>query len=475
MICEICGKEFVNKTDLNAVICRSCKCKQTMKERYGVDNAFKSPEIQARIRSTLKAKYGVEHPIQNQEIKKKMMDTVEERYGVPYYVMTEEYQSHLFSTNQKFSDYLTSLGITHEREFRIDTKSYDFRISNTNILIEIDPTPSHNSLVNIYSSKENLKPGLHSKYHLEKTELANDNGFRCVHIFDWDDVDRIMKTITPPEYIVYARKCEVREIDSEDTDEFLSKYHVQGTVKGQIVKLGLFYDNRLVEVLTFGKPRYNKNYTWELLRLCSDTGYQIVGGASKLYQYARNNYHVDNVISYCDRSKFSGDVYLKLGMKLLRNSAPQEIWSKGSDHISANLLRQRGYDQLFNAHYGKGTSNEELLIEHGWLPVFDCGQSVYVSNEIGDISLSEIETLDEFEQYLKIKPATKATWKSCEYCGKQFLAKNKTYRYCNGPHYMICPVCGKEYLCVNKDKLSHPPVACSYECRQKRAKETTSN
>ena len=38
---------------------------------------------------------------------------------------------------------------------------------------------------------------------------------------------------------------------------------------------------------------------------------------------------------------------------------------------------------------------------------------------------------------------------------------------------MTCPVCGKEYLCVNKEKLKYPPVACSYECRRKKAKQTT--
>ena len=473
MICTVCGKEFTNKTDPNAKVCRSCKYRQTMKERYGVDNAFKSPEIQSRIRATLQEKYGVQYPIQNKDIKQKMMDTVEEKYGVPYFVMTEEYQSHVFSTNQKFSDYLTSLGIDHEREFRIGTKSYDFKLSDTNILIEVDPTPSHNSLVNIYSPKEDVKPGLHSKYHIEKTELAIAHGFRCIHIFDWDDVDKLIRTIIPPKYIIYARKCEIKEVESKEVDEFLSKYHLQGTVKGQIVRLGLFHEGKLVQILTFGKPRYNKNYTWELLRLCTDPEYKVIGGASKLYQYARKECHIDNVISYCDRSKFSGDVYLKLGMKLLRNSVPQEIWSKENKHISANLLRQRGFDQLFNADYGKGTSNEELMIQHGWLPVFDCGQGVYVSNELGEISLSQIETPDEYEKYLKIKPATKGVWKACEYCGKEFFAKNKTYKYCNGPHYMICPVCGKEYLCVNKEKLSHPPVACSYECRQKRAKQTT--
>ena len=57
---------------------------------------------------------------------------------------------------------------------------------------------------------------------------------------------------------------------------------------------------------------------------------------------------------------------------------PQEVWSKGKEYITANLLRARGYDQLFGTQYGKGSSNEELMLKSGWLPVYDCGQYVYV-------------------------------------------------------------------------------------------------
>ena len=34
--------------------------------------------------------------------------------------------------------------------------------------------------------------------------------------------------------------------------------------------------------MTFGKPRYNKNYTWELLRLCTNNKYKIVVGFNSI-------------------------------------------------------------------------------------------------------------------------------------------------------------------------------------------------
>ena len=131
------------------------------------------------------------------------------------------------------------------------------------------------------------------------------------------------------------------------------------------------------QLMTFGRPRYNKQYNVELLRLCTKSGYTVVGGASKLFSYATSEYGLQNIISYCDRSKFTGSVYEKMGMKLSRTTPPNKIWSKNAQKVTANLLNARGYDQLFGTSYGKGTSNEQLMLDNGWLPVYDCGQAVY--------------------------------------------------------------------------------------------------
>lgn len=87
-----------------------------------------------------------------------------------------------------------------------------------------------------------------------------------------------------------------------------------------------------------------------------------------------------SVISYCDISKFNGNVYKRLGFDLLRQSQPNKIWnSRGGDrYITDNLLRQQGFDRLFGTMYGKGTDNEQLMLNQGWLPIYDCGQKVFI-------------------------------------------------------------------------------------------------
>ena len=58
---------------------------------------------------------------------------------------------------------------------------------------------------------------------------------------------------------------------------------------------------------------------------------------------------------------------------------PNEYYNpKTKRHITDNLLRQRGFDQLHNTNFGKGNSNEELMKEYGYVEIYDCGQLVFV-------------------------------------------------------------------------------------------------
>ena len=280
-------------------------------------------------------------------------------------------------TNQRFAKLLKENNIEFEQEFNIKNKSYDFKIGNA--LIEINPTYTHNSTIGAWFGNNQDNP-LSKTYHLEKSQLAKENGFHCVHIFDWDDWNKIINLLLPKQKM-YARKCELKEVSKKECDEFLNMYHLQNTCRGQIIRYGLYYNNELIQIMTFGKPRYNKNYEWELLRLCSHKDYIVIGGSQKLFKHFLKMQNPRNIISYCDNSKFLGDVYLSLGMTLKNITKPNVQWSKKNLHITSSLLKQRGFDQLFNASYGKGSSNRELMIEDGWKEVYDCGQQVYVLEE----------------------------------------------------------------------------------------------
>ena len=348
------------------------KIVKTNIERYGASRPAKSEEVKKKAEETNLRRYGHKASTQNRDILEKSRKTNREKYGVDWTCQRPEARAYSNDSvpNKRFASLLDANGIQYEREFHIKSYSYDFKIGK--VLIEINPSYTHNVLVNPFG-----RDGLDKDYHYNKSHTAEENGCQCIHVFDWDDVDKVIE-ILKPKTKIYARKCEIREVSIDDTGEFINKYHLQGMCRGQDIRVGLYYRGELVSIMTFGKPRYNKNYEYELLRYCSS--HNVVGGAEKLFKYFIKTYNPRSVISYCDRSKFVGRVYEKLGFTLKTKGKPSKHWYslKEKNHITDNLLRQRGYDQLFNENYGKGTSNEELILDRGYLPIYDCGQDVWV-------------------------------------------------------------------------------------------------
>ena len=300
-----------------------------------------------------------------------------------------------------FARKLTEVGLEFEREFPIVDDEYrfvyDFKVGNT--LIEINPSETHN-VTKPFKGSEHMS----IDYHLKKSLCAIKHGYRCFHIFDWQDPDKYVKLLLPRKSI-YARKCKVKVISQEEANGFLRFYHLQGGARGQTYCVGLFYENVLVSVMTFGKPRYNKHYEWELIRFASSMN--ITGGAKKLwFKFLADNLP-NSVLSYCDFSRFSGDTYRKLGFKdspSNKKLSPCRHWWDPSTEkqYTDNFIRQRGFDQLFNAHFGKGTDNNELLRNKGLVEVYDCGQLVF------EVHKEDYDT-EEFRKHVARNKAKEAT------------------------------------------------------------------
>lgn len=296
------------------------------------------------------------------------------KYGVEWNCLRPEANNHV-TISKKNREWQSLLGVPDEDlEYVVKGFAYDIKIGNT--LIEIDPSETHNSTYSLFG-----KEPKDSTYHIKKTSAAHIAGFDCIHIWDWDDAGKIVKMFSK-KVALGARQCDVRPVeDITIVDTFLNTYHLQNTCKGQSVCVGLYYDEKLVGLMTFGEPRYNNNYEWELLRLCFDSEYTVMGGVKKMFKWFVEHYCPSSILSYCDKSKFSGKVYVDLGFELLSYAKPSKHWYniKTKRHITDNLLRQRGFSQLHgDKEHKKGENNRGLMLEHGYVEVYDCGQASYV-------------------------------------------------------------------------------------------------
>ena len=348
------------------------KSRATSFEKYGTEYPNQSEIVKSKIDASTLEHYGVNRACKLDEFKQKIVDTNRERYGVDYtcLIYSGKLKGNDSSYNRSFAELLDINNITYEREFLLQKYSYDFKVGNT--LIEIDPTATHNTYFSPYGDNR-----IDVNYHRDKTKLAKDNGYSVIHIFEWDDINKVMQLLKN-RVTIYARKCEVRMVSEVDTGNYLDTYHLQGTCRGQKIRLGLYYNNQLVSLMTFGKSRFNKNCEYELLRYCAS--HNVVGGAEKLFKYFIDNYKPSSIVSYCDTSKFSGKVYDTLSFEFIKTNKPRKHWysMKERRHITDGLLLSQGYDRLFKENHGKGTSNEELILSRGYLPVYDCGQSTYI-------------------------------------------------------------------------------------------------
>lgn len=382
------------------------KTKKTMLEKYGVDNPLKSEAIKKKVEKTCidrygaksylesetfdrdrrkhieQAKitslerYGTEFPMQTDEVKQRVTQTCIERYGVKWNCMRDEAHNSKnsnSSANEEFAAILDSNNIIYKREFALGKYTYDFQVGNT--LVEINPSATHNINWNPFSGAAKID----KNYHLTKTKAAEAAGFRCIHVWDWENKSIIADMLGPKE-TVRARECEVRSVKKKETDEFLTENHLQGTVRRQTVRLGLYKDGELVQIMTFGKPRYNKKADFELLRMCTRRGYAVTGGAERLIKQFDSVYANVSIVSYCDVSKFDGSVYERLGFCQERVSRPACHWVnlRTKQRITSAELRRLGADKLIHTDFGKGTSNEEILLKKRWVQVFDCGQKTYI-------------------------------------------------------------------------------------------------
>lgn len=189
------------------------KYKETCLEKYGVENSFQSEiskenskktnlrkrnveyatqdnTVKEKRKKTCLEKYGVDHHMKSKQFKDKTKRTNKEKYGVDWTCMRKEakLKGNNSKPNSEFARLLEQHNIIYEREFSLGKYSFDFKVGD--ILIEINPTITHNSCTNPFG-----RNALDKEYHFKKSLFAYENNYICIHVWDWTDKEEIIQKL----------------------------------------------------------------------------------------------------------------------------------------------------------------------------------------------------------------------------------------------------------------------------------------
>lgn len=241
-------------------------------------------------------------------------------------------------------------------------KELDIYIPNKKVAIEFDGLYWH--------STEHQK---NKNYHLNKTIACEEKGIRLIHIFEdeWKCKQDIVKSIILSslgiyERKIFARKCEVKEVDDFTFRNFCNENHIQGECNSS-ERLGLFYNNELVQCVGFGKSRFTKNEN-ELIRMVTKLNTQVIGGFSKLMKH-----YGKNCISYIDRRLFDGKGYNSSGFEYILTNKPNYYYTKKFERFYRMNFTKQNIAKKFPNKYDSNLTEEENMKKLGFYRIYDCG------------------------------------------------------------------------------------------------------
>ena len=256
----------------------------------------------------------------------------------------------------------------------IDGYEIDIYLPDKKLAIEFNGTYWHSTIF-----KE-------STYHKEKSMACMSVDIHLIHIYEYEwkndkkkeKIKMYIKSLLTGHTIKgYARECELRVVDKVLERNFLDNYHLQGYTASDIA-YGLYYNNNLLSIMTFGKCRFEKNTddtVFELIRYCTHPDVTVVGGAERLLHNFLAEHRVSKVMTYCSLDKFNGSVYKRLKFMPDNPSStkPGYVWVEADSNTVLSRYKTQKKDLIRKGLGNESQTEDEIMTGLGYLKVFDAG------------------------------------------------------------------------------------------------------
>jgi hypothetical protein len=384
------------------------------KEKWGVYHPSKVEEINDRIKKTKEIN---DSSLSSDRIRKKIKETNNYKYGSNTPSQSDFIRDNIISNQANYLKYIgnnTSMFLCDNHHiYYIDCSNFHNRKrSNLPLCTVCNPIGDSKSIKekelfeyikSIYSGDiiqsyrdvleidiylPQLKLGFefnglywHSEewkrkeYHLDKTNSFKEKGIRIINIWEdyWDFKSDIIKSqirnwLGLTKNKIFARKCQIKEISSENSSKFLNANHIQGAVRSNI-KLGLYYNFELVSVMTFDQFEGRKKMeegSWNLSRFCNKLNTNVVGGSSKMLKYFVKNYNSKRIISYADKDWSEGSLYEKIGFNKIYETNPDYKYIIGNRRIHKSRFKK--------SNLKTNLTESQYMRKSNIKKIWDCGK-----------------------------------------------------------------------------------------------------
>lgn len=260
----------------------------------------------------------------------------------------------------------TALEVLSNTRSVISPYELDIYIPDLNLAIEFN---------GLYWHSEKHKS---SDYHIKKFNMCASKGVRLVQIWEDEWINKsdlcrsFLKSLISQPIRAYARKLIIKEVPLEEQRTFLNKHHFQGYTAstscfGLYSKFGVLF-----QVMSLKKLDSNGNY--EIGRLCTTTGFIIIGGAERLLKHLLQYNTCTTLISYNNLDKFTGGVYARLGMKLDKAQINSYFYTNGVESFSRQQFQKA---KLVAQGHDPSLTEYQIANSMGYFRVFPTGNSRY--------------------------------------------------------------------------------------------------
>lgn len=327
------------------------------------------------------------------KIQKQREETNIKKYGIKYPVQRYSNKVRISKYNQNFAQKLKENNIIYDvdnsnniLEYELDGKLFDFHITDSNILIELNPTYTHTTAPTSYN-KDNSK---FEMYHKNKTHLAEENGLVCIHVWQWDNWVHVIN------YLKYLLRIDqnlfdfkIKLLDQQQV-EAISEYTIlNNSIETKQLKntknTFSYYGYYVDDALTYIFICKHTTKIVEILSILHTSQYKQTSALQNIMYFLKQIYNT--VIFYYDLSK-PLDFVITDKQILHKDSLPNKYWTKeklGNVVIKDNILQELGFIKYFDLgpyEYEKLknmkiTTNIDYLKYMHYLPIFDCGTRIY--------------------------------------------------------------------------------------------------